>query len=85
MAHRNENPLGIRKVDYQHERRLMQRSLSKTEAATSAQWMGLDDDEVIRYGAIMYARGWEEGVRVGVDKTKGRVAEALETGKLVKP
>ena len=82
---RNENPLGIRKVDYQKERRLMERTISKNhvEGVATKIW-GIHDPEVIRFGTAMYANGWEEGVRVGVDATKARIAESLKNGNLIK-
>lgn len=86
MARRNENPLGIRKVDYQNERREMERHTSKEHVELLARGIwGITDPEAIRFATVMFAHGWNEGVRVGVDKTKARIAESLENGKLVKP
>lgn len=89
MSRRNENPLGIRKVDYQHERREVERVTSKHVPWSLIErglWKGVSTDpESTRFASTMYCYGWEAGVRVGVDKTKERIAEALERGTLIKP
>lgn len=85
MTRRNENPLGIRKLDVQHERSAMERTECKEKAAGIARLWGIEDPEAIRCLSVLYAMGWQEGVKVGAEKTRGRVAEALKRGTLVKP
>jgi len=93
MAYRNENPLGIRKLDVQFERRTVERVTANAWAErTTDYWFGQHSNlsaedlvQVKRLVATAYSVGWNEGVKLGATKTRDRVAEALEQGKLVKP
>lgn len=86
MSQRNDEPLGIRKIDVQKERRVMERVESKEDVERVARrvWH-ITDPETIRFAVAMYCTGWERGVTVGVTATKNRVTESLGNGKLVKP
>lgn len=84
---RNNEPLGIRKVDYQHERRQARRDHNITAKAQAHFWFDgkeITQDKVILFAKAMLDQGWEEGAKVGVEKTKARVIESLENGKLKK-
>lgn len=78
---RKLNPLGIRKVDYQQERREAERAARNY---SKNGWVQMPEEWQFAVAAA-YMRGWEDGAKVGVQATKGRVREALTKGTLVKP
>jgi hypothetical protein len=88
---RTLNPLGIRKVDYQAERREAWKNHREVVEKTFEFYFGgrevgtIERHELERFAKNLLDMGWEEGVRQGVKSTKARVAEALENGTLVKP
>jgi hypothetical protein len=88
---RTLNPLGIRKVDYQAERREAWENHHKVVEQTFELFFGgremgnIKRPELELFAKSLLDMGWEEGVRQGVKSTKSRIAEALENGTLVKP
>jgi len=92
---RDNEPLGIRKVDYQQQRRDWRRTDSRQE---KQHLIKLFEDLRDRQGhrqlteseaaewviGIALEYGWEQGVKVGVEQTKARVQESLANGKLIK-
>jgi hypothetical protein len=85
----HREPLGIRKVDYQADRRAYRRSMwdravRMFEYWTSNRQQGLSDKEICRLVEVAFEMGWEDGVKVGVARTKDRVKESLDNGRLVK-
>lgn len=76
-------PLGIRKLDVQEARRAMHHD-SYDEVAKTAEFWGISDPEVLRFARAMYSTAWEKGVTVGAQRTRDRVAESLDNGRLVK-
>jgi len=83
---RNLNPLGIRKLDVQKQRREWERELSPIEAERILGAHLLNcDQQMMRMAIHALCKGWEEGVKVGAQATRERVAESLANGKLVKP
>jgi hypothetical protein len=84
------NPLGIRKLDVQQDRREMRRA-SAMQARQLAEDFLIDcPDDPQQERAILNAirvgimRGFEEGIKVGALRTRNRVGEAIASGKLVK-
>jgi hypothetical protein len=80
----NREPLGIRKVDYQQDRRLFRRAAKAEARHILTGHLLASDEQMVRCVADALMRGWEAGVITGVTATKGRVQESLETGRLVK-
>jgi hypothetical protein len=80
------NPLGIRKLDVQAERRSYQRA-ARTEAARllNGYLLNSHDEQLLRVVTTAMLHGWEDGVACGALATRERVAEALAKGTLVKP
>jgi hypothetical protein len=86
MSRRNDNPLGIRKLDVQDARREFRRqSFQEARRILSGHLLTNQDDQLVRCVADALMRGWEAGVTEGAGATRGRVAEALQRGTLVKP
>jgi hypothetical protein len=79
------NPLGIRKVDYQGERRTFRREEAPQLARRILSGHLLaQDDQMIRCVVEALMTGWEQGAAIGAKKTRDRVAEALDKGTLFK-
>jgi hypothetical protein len=82
---RTLNPLGIRKLDVQKERRESVKA-ARAEAERMLTFYSIKTEADIRHFlAVAYNRGWEAGVNIGASATRGRVAEAIDKGTLLKP
>lgn len=79
---REINPLGIRKLDVQAERRQWRREARLRAPRFCSGHLLVADEQMVRLVANALMSGWEEGVRIGAQATRDRVAEALENGKL---
>lgn len=85
----NRNPLGIRKLDVQAERRQARQEAKQFASRLFANWNrsysgGWDAEEIQRAIAAAYLAGWQDGVHQGAKATRERVQEALDNGTLRK-
>jgi hypothetical protein len=78
----NREPLGIRKLDVQAERRQARRD-ARLDARQICESFGLGIDEsMIRALNVALIQGWERGVAVGAARTRDRVQESINNGRL---
>lgn len=85
-------PLGIRKLDVQQARREYRREAKRIAESRVRFWfedtrlgkLDLTIENVQRLAECLLEEGWEDGVRVGAERTRDRVAESLKSGRLVK-